>query len=116
MDWDIFPEFNTHEFTIYKNKKALGHFEDLGVPFDGSYYMYRILGFDGDEIIQSLMDIGQFERTPIGYDPRSRVSNRWFIASEESMLRIKKLFHIMGLREMLTISQVLIPEGAEVHE
>lgn len=116
LDWDIFPEFNEHEFTIYKNKKALTHFQDLGIPFDGSHYMYRILGFEGDELILSLMDIAGFDLTSVGYDPRSRTSNRWYIATADEMLRIKKLFHIMGLREMLTVSLIAVPEGSTVHE
>lgn len=116
IDWDIFPEFNEHEFTVYKNKKGLDYFKSCDIPLDGSMWMYRVLHFEGEEIIHSLLQLIHPEQFKLECDPRARTSSRWVLAGPEMMHKVKVLFHIMGLREMLTVSRVLIPEGVEVSE
>lgn len=112
----MFPPFKEHEFTGYKNKKGLEYFRSLGIPFNGSVMMYRVLAFEGDELIQSLLKIMEPNVTQSEYDPRARTSTRWFITGPKTLRKIQMLFHIMGLREMLSISFIEIPEGVEVHE
>jgi hypothetical protein len=116
FDWDVFPAFNEHEFTVYKNKKAFDAFKAQGIPFDGSCWMYRVLSFEGDEVIQSLLKLVHPSPLHVEYDPRSRTSTRWFVTSARTLRKIQMLFHIMGLREMLTVSQVIAPAESEVAE
>jgi hypothetical protein len=116
FDLDIFPEFKEHEFTVYKNKKGVEYFESLGIPFNGTVWMYRVLSFEGDEVIQSLLKLMDLKVTPSAIDPRARTSSRWFLTGPQTLRKIQMLFHIMGLREMLSVSQVLLPEGVEIYE
>jgi hypothetical protein len=116
VDWDIFPDWNEHEFTGYKNKKGYEYFKSLGIPFDGSVVMYRVLRFEGEEIIHSLLRLMEPVATQSEYDPRARTSSRWFITGPKTLRKIQVLFHIMGLREMLSVSRIEIPEGVEVFE
>ena len=116
FEWEVFPPFKEHEFTGYKNKKGLEYFRSLGIPFNGTVFMYRVLAFEGDETIQSLLRLMEPTATQSEYDPRSRTSTRWFITGPTTLRKIQMLFHIMGLREMLTVSRIEIPEGVEIHE
>lgn len=116
FEWEVFPPFKEHEFTVYKNKKGYEYFKENDIPFDGSFWMYRVLSFEGDEVIQSLLKLVDTDPFKLECDPRARTSARWFLASHSKMQKVQMLFHIMGLREMLSASLVEIPEGVEVHE
>jgi len=116
IDWDVFPAFNEHEFTAYKNKKASEYFKGLGIPYNGNVWMFRVLSFEGDDIIHSLLKLMGNIGTQSEYDPRGRTSSRWFITGPKALSKIQMLFHIMGLREMLTVSQIIAPEEGDVNE
>ena len=110
------------EFTGYKNKQCIKDMKNIGIPFDGSYYLVKIeTGWDGwwilDDLVHVLfgnskdhyhiLDGSGTEYNFADRDPRGNVSTKWRYVSSEGLNKLKTLVHIYGANEHFRYSRIV---------